>query len=135
MNRMIKKIIDKLEEFAEEYKYQGDPSGVGIHTFVCDYSILVYKEKEKKLYISFNAATTPTRAAADIIIFRQIRGLVVDISDPFFHKLKEDGTVKLVTGDKASDAFIEAVGGEAIGKFIEEQKQLQLLAAVEGYHC
>jgi len=135
MNRITKKIIDKLEEYAEEYKYQGDPAGVGIHTFVCDYSILVYKEKEKKLYISFNAATTPTRAAADIIIFRQIRGLVVDISDPYFHKLKEDGTVKLVTGDKASDAFIEAVGGEAIGKFIEEQRQLQLLHAVEGYHC
>jgi hypothetical protein len=135
MNRMTKKIIDKLEEYAEEYKYQGDPAGVGIHTFVCDYSILVYKEREKKLYVSFNAATTPTRAAADIIIFRQIRGLSVDIADPFFHKLKEDGTVKMVTGDKASDAFIEAVGGEAIGKFIEEQKQLQLLHAVEGYHC
>ena len=59
----------------------------------------------------------------------------MEIADPFFHKLKEDGTVKLVTGDKASDAFIEAVGGEAIGKFIEEQKQLQLLATVEGYHC
>ncbi len=48
MSRMIKKIIDKIEEYGEESKYQGDPGGIGIHTFVCDYSILVYKEKEKK---------------------------------------------------------------------------------------
>jgi hypothetical protein len=135
MSRMIRKIIDKVEEYGEESKYQGDPGGIGIHTFVCDYSILVYKEKEKKLYISFNAATTPTRAAADILIFKQIRGLVVDIADPYFHKLKEDGTVEMVTGDRASDAFIEAVGDEAVTKFMEVQKQLQLLHVVEGYHC
>jgi hypothetical protein len=61
--------------------------------------------------------------------------LVVDIADPYFHKLEEDGNVKMVTGDRASDAFIEAVGDEAVTKFMEVQKQLQLLHVVEGYHC
>jgi len=135
MSRMVKKIISKLEEYGSEFRYQGDPGDVGIHTFVCDYFILVYKVNEKRLYVSFNAATVPTRAAADMLIFRQIKGLSVDIGDPFFHKLNEDGTVKLVTGERASEAFIEAIGDEAIHKFVEEQKQLQLLHAVEGFHC
>jgi hypothetical protein len=135
MRRMIKRIISKLEEYGSEFQYQGDPADVGIHIFVCDYFILVYKVNEKRLYISFNAATIPTRAAADVLIFRQIKGLSVDIGEPFFHKLKDDGTAKLVTGERATEAFIEAVGEEAVGRFIEEQKQIQLLYAVEGYHC
>ena len=132
---MVEKIMDKLEEFGVVVRTQGDPAKIGVHTLICDYSILVYKERERKLYISFNSATTPTRAAEDIIILRQIENLVIEIADPYFHKLKEDGTVKMVTGDRASEAFIEAVGDEAVGKFVEEQKQLQLLHAVEGFHC
>jgi hypothetical protein len=135
MNSMVKKIINKLEEYGEKFKYQGDPDDLGIHTIVCDYSILVYREHEKKLYIAFNAATTPTRAAADILIFKQIRGLVLCISDPYFHKFREDGELKMLTGGKATEASIEAVGEEAVYKFIEEQKQLQLLHTVEGFHC
>jgi len=135
MNSMIKKIIKKLDEYGTDFTYQGDPAKAGIHTFVCDYFILVYKENEERLYISFNAATAPTRAAADILIFKQIKKLNIEIAEPYFHKLGEDGNVKLVTGGRALDAFIEAIGEEAIGKFIETQKQLQLLHAVEGYHC
>lgn len=135
MKSMLKKIVNKLEEFGTSFKYQGDSAKIGVHTFICDYFILVYRENEERLYISFNASTIPTRAAADILIFKQIRKLDIEIAEPYFHKLSEDGRVEFITGGKALDAFIESIGEEAVGRFIEEQKQLQLLYAVEGYPC
>jgi len=135
MVKMVQKIIEKLEEYDGDVKIKDNPNNKDAYSFMSDYSILVYKVSEKKLYVSFNAATDPTSAAFQILVLRQIRGLDIEISEPFFHEPSEDGSTNLVTGHTAVRAFERELTNDIIKDFIEKQKQLHLLHSVEGYHC
>ena len=122
MNRGVKKILKKLDEYGFElYNQYSDENNN--HYFMIDDMVLCYDDNDGILSIAFKASIKPEQAANNTLILKEIDGIKdFEIMESFIYKGKE-----ILSGDDAHKYVEKVHGNKEIGKYISKQNQIQML--------
>lgn len=121
MNRGVKKILKKLDEYGFElYNQYSDDNN---YYFIIDDMVLCYDDNDEILSVAFKASTKPEKVANNTLILKEIEGIKdLEIMESFIYKGKE------ILSGKDAHKYIEKVHGKKeIGKYLQKQNQIQML--------
>lgn len=116
-------IEKKLDEYGIEIVNQYDCDGE--YYFCTADMIICYREKFKKLSVSFDASTIPERVGNNIMILQEVEGLNHDfeILDSYIYGREQ----KFVTGKKAHEAVKKAIETKFLSEFQRKEAMFQQL--------
>lgn len=131
MSNLIDKVKDKLEEYDipiyEHYPIDDDENVL----FVED-MMLVVKEKDSELGVSFQVTSKPELVANNILILKEIPDIKdVNIMESFVFTNDR----KIICGEEAFNLVHDAIEQDIIQDVEQKNYYKMLLMGAEGYKC
>ena len=130
MQKIVEKIIDKIEEYniglLTEYEVEGG------HCFVTPGMIIFSSNKNNDLSIAFQADQKPEDVAINLLCIQEIEEIEdINIMESFIH----DNNRNYISGKAAHDLLKKDLINYAVREIAKRQAYLELLETEDCFEC